>query len=365
MAMREYFIGLMSGTSTDGVDAVLCTICETEKIKILGHEYLEFNDDLRSRILNLNEPAFDEITESQLVSVELAKISAQCIANLLLKLNLKPTHIKAIGAHGQTIRHDPKAGYSLQLNNPSLLSELAQIDVVADFRNADISVGGQGAPLVPAFHSYLFESHMPTAILNLGGFANISILNGNDIFGYDIGPCNALMDLWINTHKGENYDDSGKWGASGHCHEVLLEKLLSYKYFSMPAPKSTGRDEFNLAWLMKYLEEVGEIEAVNVMSTLREMVVSTIHKSVSELSSEIKIIYVCGGGVYNQALMSGLNRKSERRFISVQEIGVDPMTVEAMAFAWLAYMNLNKKPLNLTKITGAKRPKILGAYYPH
>lgn len=365
MAMHQYFIGLMSGTSTDGVDGVVCKISSPEDLEFLGHAYITFSDSLRERILKLNTPSFDEINSMHLVGMELIKAYEQCVQKLLTEHNLQAEQIRAIGAHGQTVRHNPKIGLTLQINNPALLAEKTHIDVVSDFRNADIAAGGEGAPLVPAFHKYFFKSKIPVAILNLGGFANISIIEENSVVGFDIGPCNALMDLWIQMHKGQTFDKEGKWGGSGHCHNGLLNKLYAHPFFSLLPPKSTGRDDFNINWLNENLTNFKDIEPVDIMATLRELTVHSILECTAKLDSNIKSIYVCGGGVFNKALMDGLNQNSDRQFVSVDEMGINPMTVEALAFAWLAYLNVNRISLDLKEITRAQRPKILGSLYPY
>jgi anhydro-N-acetylmuramic acid kinase len=358
MLLNDRYMGLMSGTSVDGVDAVLADFADG-KVKTLGHVHLPFAPELRSALQSLMQSGADEIERSGDASVALAQCYAQAVASLLEKTGMKAGQVAAIGAHGQTIRHRPERGFTTQLNAPALLSELTGISVVADFRSRDVAAGGQGAPLVPAFHAAVFQGDLPRAVVNVGGIANVTLIppNGSPepVRGFDTGPGNTLMDAWIARQMGEEFDANGAWAETGAVNEALLARLLVEPYFFQAAPKSTGRELFNLAWLDAQLAALAKpVSAVDVMRTVAELTIRSVSAAVGE-----RECYVCGGGVFNAVLMRGWPKAN-----STEVLGVAAMQVEALAFAWLARQCFASAPGNVPEVTGAKGPRILGAVYP-
>lgn len=358
MLLNDRYIGLMSGTSVDGVDAVLADFAEG-KVKTLGHVYLPFAPALRETLQGLMQSGADEIERAGDASVALAKCYAEAVAALLATTGMTGKQVAAIGAHGQTIRHRPERGFTTQLNAPAHLSELTGISVVADFRSRDVAAGGQGAPLVPAFHAAVFSGAEPRAVVNIGGISNVTLLpaqgSSEPVRGFDTGPGNTLMDAWCERHTGKVFDDGGTWGASGRIDARLLATLLAEPYFDKAPPKSTGRELFNLKWLDAKLAAFGSsVAATDVQATLVALTARSIASAVGE-----RECYVCGGGVFNTALLRQL-----RHAKSTQALGVDPMQVEALAFAWLARQCFASAPGNVPEVTGAKGPRILGAVYP-
>lgn len=374
------FIGVMSGTSTDGVDAVLCRISHADSVQTLAHCSLPLPAALRTEILALNSSGHDELHRAALVANQLAELYAQSCNKLLQKSNHNAQHITAIGVHGQTVRHAPHLGYTLQLNAPALIAELTGIAVIADFRSRDIAAGGQGAPLVPAFHQAVFSTpSTPRLILNLGGIANISILRAEQPpQGFDTGPANALMDDWIKLHQGLDYDAKGAWAASGTVIPELLRSLLSEPWLKLPPPKSTGRDLFNMGWLQGRiagiagkadiagkarfpLEEAAAV--VGVQATLAAFTVETIALAIADYADDAKEIIVCGGGAYNTHLLQLLAARTKKPVRLSDELGIGAQQVEAAAFAWLAYAYWHDIPAGQPSITGARHSSVLGALY--
>ena len=362
----------MSGTSLDGVDGVLADFSKAG-LNVLNFASTPFPLALRTELLALNTPGANELHRAALASNELVRVYARVVAELLEKSALPKTSIAAIGAHGQTVRHQPQAfdgiGYTLQLNNPALLAELTGIDVVADFRSRDVAAGGQGAPLVPAFHQSVFGQPGETvATLNIGGISNLTVLGPNladDVLGFDCGPGNALMDAWCQQHTGHAYDANGAWAATGQIHADLLAALLAEPYFDLPAPKSTGRDLFNPAWLAAKLEKFTALAPVDVQTTLTELSASACAASVKRYGSRSKTLIVCGGGAFNAHLIARL--QAHLPWLSVtssQNHGLPPLQVEAAAFAWLARQTMLRKTSSLQMVTGAKGARVLGAIYP-
>ena len=341
----------MSGTSLDGIDAVLADLSQSGPQLLLASHYLPFDDALKQALLELHHPKQDELHQAQLTGNQLAKMYAAAVAPLLEQSGLPRSEIHAIGCHGQTIRHRPEHGYSLQIGNAALLAELTGIAVVSDFRSRDIAAGGQGAPLVPAFHDrVLRHPDFHRVIVNIGGISNLTDLApGKAATGFDCGPGNLLMDAWCSRRLGRPYDENGAWAASGNLLPELLERLLADPYFAMPPPKSSGRDLFNIAWLERQLP-VGE-NAANVQATLDHCQGAT-------------EIYLCGGGAHNRTLRDRLAALLPASTVKTTEaLGVDGDFLEATAFAWLAQQALHGKPANLPQVTGAKHPCILGAIY--
>ncbi|WP_090828792.1 anhydro-N-acetylmuramic acid kinase [Nitrosovibrio tenuis] len=360
-----YYIGLMSGTSLDGIDAVLADFTPSLP-SLLNSFYLPFNSDLRSRLLDLHQPGPDELHRAAMLGNELARHYAEAVIGLLDVGRVKPSEIVAIGCHGQTVRHCPQAemGYTIQLSNPALLVELTGITVVADFRSRDIAAGGEGAPLVPAFHQMLFnDSHIHRLVINIGGICNLtSLIPGEGASGYDCGPGNTLMDAWCLRHTGRTYDENGMWAESGEVIEALLEKLLALPFFSRPPPKSAGRELFNLAWLESCL--TGNEKPADVQATLLQLTVDAITNSVFAYCPDASELYLCGGGARNRALVARLRAAMPGKRIELTDkLGIDADWLEAFAFAWLAKQAVNGIPGSLPKVTGAKGARVLGAIY--
>ena len=355
----------MSGTSLDGLDIAL--IEQSETTTLLATRYLPMPDDLRADLLALCSPGPNELARSALAEQQWARLAASGIRAMLSEQNLQPDDIRAIGSHGQTVRHEPAQGFTIQIGNPALLTELTAITVVADFRRRDVAAGGQGAPLVPAFHDALFSDGVSRqAILNVGGFSNLSLLDPQEpVHGFDSGPGNVLMDAWINRHQGVSYDRNGDWAASGAVSAELLGALLSDPFFTTKGPKSTGRELFNLAWLDQHLSQYQAISPADVQATLLEMTAQSIIGALTNAQQNTGRLLVCGGGAHNLTLMKRLGELLPGCAVqSTDEHGVPADWVEAMAFAWLAHCCLEGIPSNRPSVTGAKGLRVLGAIYP-
>ena len=353
----------MSGTSLDGVDAVLVDLCQTQP-RLLAKHYLPFDDTLKSILLALHLPGHNELHQAQLTDNQLAQLYARSITPLLSQAGISAAQVNAIGCHGQTIRHCPEQGYTLQIGNAALLAELTGITVVGDFRSRDIAAGGQGAPLVPAFHDHaLRHPGIHRVIVNIGGISNLTDLPPQAATtGFDCGPGNLLMDAWCMRHLGKSYDDNGAWAASGQVLPALLEQMFDEPFFALPPPRSTGRDLFNMAWLRGKLQ--GNERAEDVQATLLELTCQTIAQTIQKYCTGAAEIYLCGGGARNQTLRNRLIDLLPGSSIQTTDIlGVDSDYLEAIAFAWLAQQPLLENPANLPQVTGAKHPCILGAIY--
>lgn len=368
MPSTELYIGLMSGTSMDGIDAVLVDFGRAHPQLIASHSEA-IPAPLLAALHQLANPNEGDINLQGRVDVEIAGSFAKAVKHLLAKADVSPQQVRAIGSHGQTIRHmpHPPQPFTLQIGDGNSIAVLTGIDTIADFRRKDIALGGQGAPLVPAFHQQVFEDNQkPRLILNIGGIANITWLPGDEtqVLGFDTGPGNTLMDHWCQQHQNRTYDDNGQWAASGTVNQALLTQLISHPYFSAAAPKSTGRELFNPDWLHKQLHELPVISPQDVQATLCQFTVECIAREIEQLASAGEL-YVCGGGVYNQHLMTQLtHRLPQWNIATTATIGIDPQWVEAMAFAWLAQRHVKKLPGNLPAVTGASKKAILGAFYP-
>jgi anhydro-N-acetylmuramic acid kinase len=364
----ERYVGLMSGTSLDGIDAVLAEIgpSPTGQISLIHTHYLPYPDSLRTQLLALHSPQPDEIHLAACAANELADLYAEAVRALLD--GFAPSTVRAIGCHGQTLRHRPEAGYTVQIGNAARLTELTGITVVSDFRSRDIAAGGQGAPLVPAFHAHaLRHPGIHRVIANIGGIANITDLPVNGMVrGWDTGAGNMLLDAWIKRHSGAHYDRNGAWAASGTVHPGLLEALMKHAYLQLSPPKSTGREQFNLDWLETVLAHFDRvIEPVDVQATLLEFTATSLCDALSRECDGVQELYVCGGGAHNGALMQRISAHlSGVRVTTTAELGIDPDWVEALAFAWLARQTLHHAPGNLPMVTGARGERILGAIYP-
>lgn len=363
-------LGLMSGTSLDGVDAVAVDFAGKAPV-LRGHYHVPFSDDLRGELLALCSPGENEIDRAGRASVALAKLYAQAIAELLNTADIPAKEVAAAGIHGQTIRHRPAEGWTLQLNHPALVAELSGLNVIADFRSRDVAAGGEGAPLVPAFHAQVFTGDVARSIVNIGGISNITFLppvkSYGKVTGFDCGPGNLLLDAWCMKHLDRPYDEGGRWAKTGTVNEALLARLMSDPYFAKEPPKSTGRELFNLAWLEAILNEMPSLSAADVQATLTQFTARSIADAVSRFASRTEELYVCGGGALNRTLMAALQDETGARIAvkSTAELGVAPMHVEAMAFAWLAWAFLKRQAGNLPDVTAATGPRILGALYPH
>jgi len=360
---REIYVGLMSGTSLDGVDAVLVEFAG-EKPRLLGAGGNPFDAPLRRELMALNAPGDNEIERAALAANQLSHCYASAI-NALLKMTALPAaQVRAIGCHGQTIRHRPERGYTLQIGNAALLAELTGIRVVADFRSRDLAAGGQGAPLAPAFHAAVFADPAEgRAVLNLGGIANLTYLPraGNPL-GFDSGPGNCLLDLWSERHLGKAHDAGGSWAGDGRAIPDLLSRMLQEPYFAIAPPKSTGRDLFNEAWLRKTL--AGGEEPQAVQATLLELTARSVATAALLHCPAVRRVIVCGGGTKNDVLMRRLAELTAPAVLEPSDRhGIDPQQVEATAFAWLAKQTLDGRPGNLPSVTGARGPRVLGAVY--
>jgi anhydro-N-acetylmuramic acid kinase len=367
-----WFIGLMSGTSLDGIDGVLVEIGEERfALATRAHVHRPLPQALRSELLALNSTGPDELHRAAMASNALMDGYAEVVVELLLLGEVSASEIIAIGAHGQTVRHRPRdfgpLSYTLQLMNGARLAEHTGIDVVCDFRSRDVAAGGEGAPLVPAFHAACFaRAGHSRAVLNLGGIANLSLLGrSGGVLGCDTGPGNVLMDLWCQRYRGQPYDVSGAWAASGRVNTALLDALLADAYFARKPPKSTGRDLFDAAWLEARLTGLSAMP-VDVMATLAELTVRSICDALVRDASDLEDLVVCGGGAHNVHVMQRLS-KALGRGVSVcssAAAGVPPDQVEALAFAWLAWAFGARRPGNLPAVTGARGARVLGALYP-
>lgn len=371
---QSLYIGLMSGTSLDGIDAVLSKIEASGETSLLDSASIAFSPELRKALLDLQTPGSNEIHRENQAGNALAAAYADAVKQLLTQAKLSPADISAIGAHGQTIRHQADLAHHLaythQTLNPALLAELTGIDVIADFRSRDLAAGGHGAPLVPAFHAQQFATDKNIAVLNLGGIANLTLLpKDGEVKGFDCGPGNMLMDAWIADQQGHVFDENGTWASQGKVNQALLSRMIADAFFAKAPPKSTGRDDFHLEWLQK---QVGSdnINAEDVQATLLQLTVDSALQALERYAPQTQTLIICGGGARNSALLNLFKSRAEILFKNTLEIvtsdalGIDPQLVEGLAFAWLAWAYKEKRPANLPAVTGAKGPRILGACYP-
>jgi anhydro-N-acetylmuramic acid kinase len=359
----QLFIGIMSGTSLDGVDAALVAF-ENGSCQLQDTHFLAYPESLKTELLALHTPQHNELETASTLGCRLAHLYADAVKQLLSKANVNAADISAIGCHGQTIRHRPELGFTLQIGNNALLAELTNISVVGDFRSRDLAAGGQGAPLVPAFHKAMFAStDKNRAIVNIGGIANVTILTkSGDVLGFDTGPGNMLLDSWTKLNTGQDYDKGGAWAATGTVLQILLSGMLAEPYFAMPPPKSTGRDLFNDHWLKQH-QLYPHLRPQDLARTLVALTAHSIHDALALM--DIDEVYVCGGGAHNILLMNELQALLGDTSVSTTEaLGVGVDWVEAVAFAWLAKQTLENKPSNLPEATGAAGARVLGAIYP-
>ena len=363
--MPNFFIGLMSGTSLDGIDAVLLDF-SASKPRVAIAQSASFATNFRADLLALNTPGDNELHRAALAANQLALEYAAVVQALLDQAGIPASQVRAIGAHGQTVRHQPQLGYTIQLNNPALLAERTGVDVVADFRSSDVAAGGQGAPLVPAFHQAWFaQPGRSSAVLNLGGMSNLTLLpNQGPVQGFDCGPGNVLLDLWCLAHTGLAYDHDGAWAATGVVLPQLLAQLLGEPYFAQEPPKSTGRDLFNPTWLSERLRGFENCQPQDVAATLTALTAQVCARDLLGYGPQTQQLLVCGGGALNAQLMRELTVALPGVQVESTTVqGLKPMQVEAAAFAWLAYAWCETQPGNLSAVTGARGPRVLGALY--
>lgn len=360
----ERYVGLMSGTSLDGVDAALVDF-DGDALRVLATHFVPYPEDLRDESLALNSPGIDEVERIGVLGIRIAGLYAQAVEELLEGAGVRPETVAALGAHGQTVRHRPELGFSVQVLNAAALVERTGIRTVADFRARDLAAGGQGAPLVPAFHAAcLAAPGRHRAIVNLGGMSNVTDLApGKPPHGFDTGPGNVLIDLWARQHLGVGYDNAGAWAASGTVIEPVLDAMLADPYFAAPPPKSTGRERFNRAWLESFALDAHAPR--DVQATLTALTAASIARAIQRWCGAPEEVLVCGGGARNARLLSLLATELRgTRLATTAQAGVDPDWVEAIAFAWLARQALRGAPGNVPSVTGAAGPRILGAIHP-
>ncbi|MCW8964361.1 MAG: anhydro-N-acetylmuramic acid kinase [Gammaproteobacteria bacterium] len=363
-----YYIGLMTGTSMDGVDTVLVDIHDNNKTQLISSYEQPLTDDLRDKIIGASNASADSLHDIALLDQELAETYATCIQSLLKQSGIKADNVQAIGSHGQTIRHCPdcQPPYTIQIGNADRLVELTGITVVSNFRQRDMAAGGQGAPLAPLFHHHLFAQPGTTRVcINLGGIANISVLNANGLIsGFDTGPANTLMDHWAMRQRGERYDKDAYWASSGRVNESLLNSLLSEPWLSRQPPKSTGPELFNLQWLDSHLAGL-DVSPVDVQRTLCEYTAMTLSDAISRYAPDSEELIVCGGGAYNPLLLERIEHHlPDKQLQSSEAFDMAPEWVEASMFAWLAWRTLNGLPGNVPTVTGASHEVVLGAIHP-
>jgi anhydro-N-acetylmuramic acid kinase len=368
----DLFVGLMSGTSVDAVDCALVR-CDGKATTLLATREHEIPAVIRDQIADISHPGANEIERMGQLDRELGRLFADACLTLLESSDTHPGAIRAIGSHGQTIRHHPpsattaaSSAFTLQIADPGTIAELTGITTVTDFRRRDVAAGGQGAPLAPAFHAAAFGAHdRNRAIVNIGGIANVTLLKGMQLVqGFDTGPGNTLLDHWIGRHRGADCDRSGQWAGSGEVDQALLSQLLQHGYFALTGPRSTGKEAFNMAWLDEQLAD-RKIVPVDVQATLAELTAASIAGAITGSGLPVDEMYVCGGGVHNKDLLQRLQRRMASVAVdSTAALGLDPDWVEAVTFAWLAHRTLEGLPGNAPMVTGAAGERVLGGVYP-
>jgi anhydro-N-acetylmuramic acid kinase len=365
--MSQLYIGLMSGTSMDAIDAVLVDFSVTPFNLLATHSH-KFPDTVQQSLHELCTISQDEINKCGQLDRQVGTLFAQASHVLLQKAGLQPHDVSAIGSHGQTVRHQPNLThpFTLQIGDPNVIAAMTGITTIADFRRRDMICGGQGAPLTPAFHQIIFRSNLiDRVVVNIGGIANLTLLPANSnmpVIGFDCGPGNTLLDAWCKLHLDQSFDEQGAWASQGQVNSQLLSQMLLDPYFTLPAPKSTGREYFNLEWLNHYLQG-HDIPPVDVQATLAQLTVEAILHGINSLSLTSGELLLCGGGAHNADLVKRLNQQQCYQVRSTQEMGVDPDWVEAIAFAWLARQTLSALPGNLPEVTGAAVATVLGGIF--
>jgi anhydro-N-acetylmuramic acid kinase len=362
--VSSLYVGVMSGTSLDGADAALVDF-SSEVPRTLAFATIPFTRELRDRILALSSPGHDSMELAGRVSIELAELYARAVDAVLAGAGVARADIAAVGCHGQTVRHRPDLGFTIQLNDPARIAERAGIDVVADFRRRDMAAGGQGAPLVPAFHEAVFRHpRRSRVVVNIGGIGNITWLPpGGAALGFDCGPGNVLLDGWARRHIGKDYDDDGRWASRGRSDATLLERLMAEPFLAASPPKSTGRELFHLDWLEERLPAA--FDPVDVQATLLDFTACSIVEAIDRFCPGTEEIYLAGGGARNAALVKRISGFAAGRPVATSDaLGVPTGHVESMAFAWLAMKCVRREPVDLSAATGARGPRVLGAIYP-
>ncbi len=361
---KDLYIGLMSGTSMDAIDCALVGF-DNDKTDLISYLQYPLDEETRKRVRSVDAKTMKE--EVKQLDIHLGHLFASASNTLIKHANVKHQKIAAIGSHGQTILHEPNAAdpFSLQIANPNIIANETGITTIADFRNMDISAGGQGAPLAPAFHQFQFRNpDKNRVVLNIGGMANITVLPADDkldVIGFDTGPGNALMDDWARQHLNAEMDKDGKWASSGHCNKALLAEILSDDYFKQPPPKSTGKEYFNLTWLERFNHS---FDPADIQATLLTLSAKTITNAIKQYAADTNEVLVCGGGVHNPALINAISEELTMCNIkSTAECGLDPDCIEAVTFAWLAKQRMENKPANLPSVTGAKQAVLLGKIF--
>ena len=364
--MADIYIGLMSGTSADSIDCAALDL-SSEEIKVLSSRSFEIPVDLKADIIQSSQI---EKLEQELIddlNFRMAEVLVGSVKEIITDSNIEVEDIKAIGSHGQTIKHKPKSKtpYTLQIGDPQKISNDLNITTVGNFRHDDIKAGGEGAPLTPVFHDKVFGSDRKRKIIvNIGGITNITALNYPELIGFDTGPGNCLMDCWSRIHNVGSYDDKGSWASSGTVNQSLLGGMMEDEYFLRKYPKSTGPDYFNHEWIKENLLRLPkEISAEDVQATLVQVTVVSLIESINFLYLSNENIYLCGGGVHNDFLCSEINKQSKARVGTTLELGIDPDYLEAICFGWLAKQRIENKSFNLSKITGSKGDVYLGEIY--
>ena len=368
-----YYLGIMSGTSLDGVDIALTDI-QSNQTKLIAADFTPMPANLREKVTALIQSGETSLQALGELDHQFGLLYADCVNTFLHKYQLKPEQIEAIGCHGQTVWHSPKGQFpfTMQIGDMNLLAAKTGITVVGDLRRKDMAFGGQGAPLVPAFHqAVFFDPHWATMVLNIGGISNVSLLIPEEpVIGFDTGTGNTLLDQWIEKHQGKAYDKNGEWAVSGQVNPDLLAALLDEDFFQLPPPKSTGRELFNLVWLENKIQKIAEKTTAllpqDVQATLAEFTVQSIVLSINNIQTTLPCrLLVCGGGAKNQAIMNGLKQALPNwRIQLTTELNLDIDYVEAAAFAWLAYRRMHNLPANLPSVTGATSAVSLGAIFP-
>lgn len=354
----------MSGTSLDGIDAVLVEF-RGDRLTLKGAHYLPYGQGLKDTLLALHHPASNELHQAQLAGIELARLYAKTVAAVLESCKVAPSQVRAIGCHGQTIRHCPDQGYTLQIGNAALLAELSGIAVVGDFRSRDIAAGGEGAPLVPAFHDRMLRHpEIHRVVVNIGGISNLTDLApGRPAHGFDCGPGGVLMDAWNFKYRNTAHDENGAWAASGKAIPELMAAMQEEPFLSRVPPKSSGRDLFNMAWLEAKLQ--GGEAPEDVQATLLALTARAIADAIGRFCAGAEEIYLCGGGAHNTALAALLEKSLPQcRIERTDALGISADWMEAVAFAWLARQAVHGQPASLPEVTGARHAAVLGAIYP-
>jgi anhydro-N-acetylmuramic acid kinase len=362
--MSELFVGLISGTSVDGVDAVLAAF-DDDSSRIVAATTTPFPPDLLSRLRRIIEMPQTTLRELGALDNAVGRFFASCTNDLLYSAGVEADRVTAIGHHGQTIFHEPDGAerFTMQIGDPNIVAADTGILTVADFRRLDMAFGGQGAPLVPAFHAWRFGATEPRVVVNIGGIANITVLEpSRPVLGFDTGPGNTLLDLWIRRTQGRGFDEAGRFAASGHVDEALLAHMLAEPYFAAPAPKSTGRELFHMEWIDRYIAATDRA-AADVQATLAELTATTIVDSIKSAQPGCRRIIVCGGGAHNDDILARLRRRSGVIVETTAEHGLSPDWVEGTAFAWLARARLQHHAGNVPSVTGARRDAVLGGVY--